>query len=435
VEVTAGLGGTLLEMDAAIQEASNAVGCCATEEALKRFDTDRSPIRVGEIKLTARGRGAKDYQSLYGVVRVERYVYRSSRGGRIYCPLEHQARIIRGATPRFASQISHKYAQLNAGAVQRDLEQNHARAVAKSYIQHVAEWVGNIATAKEEDWEYELPKLNASIETVVVSLDGAMIPMADSDGYREAMVGTLSFYDLKGECRHTIYLAAAPEYGTREFSQRLAREIARAKQHYPEARYLGIADGAPSNWSFLEQHTELQLIDFFHAREYVGKLAQARYPQRNAEGKRSRWQHEHCSNLKHDPKAVERLIAEAATLARRTSLSRALRDGAYSAWTYLNNHRHQMDYPGFLAENLPIGSGVTEAACKALVKQRLCASGMRWKSKGARIILTLRSLANTAGRWTQFWQKIDQFGLNASANHIFLRPPPPELPGFSGAVC
>ena len=410
VEVTVDLSGTLLEMEAAIQEASNAVGCCATEEALKRFDTDGSPIRVGEIKLTARGRDAKDYQSPYGVVRVERYVYQRSRGGRIYCPLEHQARMIRGATPRFASQISHKYAQLNARAVQRDLEQNHGRAVAKSYIQHVAEWVGNIATAKEEDWAYELPKLHASIETVVVSLDGAMIPMADSDGYREAMVGTLSFYDLEGERQHTIYLAAAPEYGKREFSQRLAREIVRAKQHYPEARYLGIADGAPSNWSFLEQHTQLQLIDFFHVSEYVSKLAQARYPQRNAEDKRARWQHEHCSNLKHDPKAVERLIEEAATLSRRTSLSRALRDGAYSAWTYLNNHRHQKDYPGFHAANLPIGSGVTEAACKTLVKQRLCASGMRWKSKGAKIILSLRSLASTAGRWAQFWQKIDQFG-------------------------
>ena len=409
-EVTVDLSGTLLEMEGAIQEASNAVGCCGTEEALKRFDTDGSPMRVGEIKLTARGRDAKDYQSPYGVVRVERYVYQSSRGGRIYCPLEHQARIVRGATPRFASQISHKYAQLNAGAVQRDLEQNHGRAVAKSYIQHVAEWVGNIALAKEEDWEYEMPKLARAVETVMVSLDGAMIPMADSEGYREAMVGTLSFYDGEGERAHTTYLAAAPEYGKHAFSQRLAHEIARAKQHYPDARYVGIADGAASNWSFLEQHTQRQLIDFFHVTEYVSKLAQARYPQRGAENQRSRWQHQQCSDLKRDPKAVDVLIEQAATLSRRTSLSKALRDGAYSAWTYLSNHHHHMDYPGFLAENLPIGSGVTEAACKTLVKQRLCASGMRWKNKGAKIILSLRSLVNTAGRWTQFWQKIDQFG-------------------------
>ena len=103
------LDGSLLEMEEAIQAATNAVGCCVSEEALKRFDTDGSPIRLGEVKLTARGRDPKEYQTPYGPVQVERYVYQTSRGGRIYCPLEHQARIVRGATPRFASQFSHKY--------------------------------------------------------------------------------------------------------------------------------------------------------------------------------------------------------------------------------------------------------------------------------------------------------------------------------------
>jgi hypothetical protein len=107
---------------------------------------------------------------------------------------------------------------------------------------------------------------------------------------------------------------------------------------------------------------------------------------------------------------LEDLVAEAARLSRLSSLSQKLRDDAYSAWTYFNNHRHQMDYPGFVAEGLPIGSGVAEAACKSLVKQRLCASGMRWKTKGAKIVLSLRALTNTVGRWSQFCQKIDQFG-------------------------
>jgi hypothetical protein len=35
-----------------------------------------------------------------------------------------------------------------------------------------------------------------------------------------------------------------------------------------------------------------------------------------------------------------------------------------------------MDYAGRVAANEPIGSGVTEAACKVIVKQRLCGSGM-----------------------------------------------------------
>ena len=410
VEVTVRLSGSLLEMEGAILEASNAVGRCASEEALGRFDTDGSPMRLGETKLTARGRNPKVYQSPYGEVQVERYVYQTSRGGRIYCPLEHQARIIRGATPRFASQLSHKYAQLNVRAVQRDLEQNHGRKVATSYIQNVAEYVGSIATAKEETWEYALPPLDVPIAAIVISLDGAMIPMADSAGYREAMAGALSFYDHDGERQHTIYLAAAPEYGKQTFLARLEREIARAKQSYPNALYLGIADGAYGNWTFLEQHTQRQLIDFFHATEYIGKLAQAQYPQRRDAQRRADWQHTRCHTLKHDPEALHQLIADATRLADRRGLSQTLRDEVRAARTYFDNHRHHMDYPTFVAEALPIGSGVTEAACKTLVKQRLCASGMRWKTQGAGIVLSLRALAHTVGRWAQFWEKIDQFG-------------------------
>jgi hypothetical protein len=60
-----------------------------------------------------------------------------------------------------------------------------------------------------------MPALTCPIETVVVSIDGAMVPMADSAGYREAIVGTFSFYDHDGERQHTICLAALPEYGNR----------------------------------------------------------------------------------------------------------------------------------------------------------------------------------------------------------------------------
>ena len=75
VEVTVRLSGSLLDMETAIQEASNALGRCVTEEALKHFDTDGSAIRVGEIKFTARGRHPKAYQTPYGAVQVERHVY------------------------------------------------------------------------------------------------------------------------------------------------------------------------------------------------------------------------------------------------------------------------------------------------------------------------------------------------------------------------
>ena len=395
-------------MEAVILEAVNDLGRSATEEALPRFDTDGSPIQLGAIKWTARSRDRNTYQTPDGPVRLERDVDQTSRGGRIDCPLEPQARIIRDASPRFASQLSHKYGQLNARAVQTDLEQNHGRKVATSYIQNVAEWVGGIAGAKEELWEYERPALDAAIGTLVISLDGATIPMVDSAGDREAMVGALSRYDSQGERQHTVSLAAAPEYGKAEFKQRMEREIVRLKRQFPEALSLGIADGAATHWAFLEQHTERQLIDFDQATEDVAKIARAAHPQ--AKAKREQWQTEHGARLKHQPDAVATLIEEATQLAERRTLSQQVRDDLDSARTDFSNHCHQMDYARYVADGLPIGSGVTEAACKTLVKQRLCASGMRWKNTGAKIVLSLRALTQTPGRWTQFWQRIDQFG-------------------------
>ena len=70
-----------------------------------------------------------------------------------------------------------------------------------------------------------------------------------------------------------------------------------------------------------------------------------------------------------------------------------------------------MDYATQIKKQLPTGSGVTEAACKTLVKQRLCGSGMRWKNKGAKVILSLRALVQSKGRWQQFWGNIEQYGV------------------------
>ena len=74
-----------------------------------------------------------------------------------------------------------------------------------------------------------------------------------------------------------------------------------------------------------------------------------------------------------------------------------------------------MRYANNQKDNLPIGSGVTESACKTLVKQRLCNSGMRWKEAGAQAVLSLRALTHTDTRWDQFWDKLDRYGYDLAA--------------------
>jgi hypothetical protein len=90
----------------------------------------------------------------------------------------------------------------------------------------------------------------------------------------------------------------------------------------------------------------------------------------------------------------------------------AVQQGLQDAITYFRNHHHQMHYAEAIACHLPIASGVTEAACKVIVKARLCGSGMQWKEQGAAIVLSLRTLSYSQGRWQQFWSKINRYGFS-----------------------
>ncbi len=409
IEVKVTIDGSLLEAEDAIQNACNEVGLLATGKALENFDTDGRALQTGGIKWTAKTPSEKHYQTPYGVVEIKRYTYQTSKGGKVWCPLDVNARIIRGGTPRLAQQVAHKYAQMNAQAVCYDFEANHNRSITKSYIQNMADWVGGIAQAREEEWTYTLPAFDAPVSTIVFSLDGAYILMQE-DGWREAMVGALSFYDAEGQRLHSLYLGAPPEYGKGTFKQRYEKEIQRIKALYPDALYLGIADGAKDNWSFLTPHTDRQLLDFYHVTEYLGKVAYAAFSQKTAKPKRAAWLSERCHQLKHESGAVNALIQEMEGLTRKQGLSQSVQEELVQALTYFNNHQHQMNYAAHTAARLPIGSGVTEAACKTLVKQRLCCSGMRWKNQGAGVILSLRSLVQSGSRWQQFWEKINQYG-------------------------
>lgn len=409
IQVKVDLSGSLLEAEKKILDACNEVGKVASVCALKGFDTDGSPMQVAGVKLTAKQPTPKDYETPYGRVEVTRYTYQSYMGGQIYCPLEHNARIIRGCTPRFAQMVSHKYANLNAPAVCLDLAENHHRKIAHSYVQDITDWVGGIASAKEEKWEYTTPELEKEISSIVLSLDGAFLLTRD-DGYREAMVGAISLYDKKGERQHTIYIGEAPEHGKSTFLDRMTREIAQIKKVYPNADYLGIADGAKNNWSFLEQHTNKQILDFYHATEYLADVAQAAYPRKSDQSKRENWMSEQCTRLKHEVGEIDKILIAIHELSTRKSLSNTIREKLLAAQTYFTNNQHRMKYAEHVKANLPIGSGVTEAACKTLVKQRLCCSGMRWKIQGAKVILSLRALIQSRGRWNQFWEKIDSFG-------------------------
>jgi len=411
LEIEVVFSASMLDSEGKLQTALNDAGVLATGKLLEHFDTSGQPIKFGSISMTSKGKVECAYQTPYGEVTIARHLYQTYKGGKTFCPLEQNARILLSATPLFAMQISHKYADMGARRVNFDLEENHGRHIANSFIQNVAEAVAGIAQVTEENWEYEIPMQEEPVAAVSIGVDGTCMLTVD-DGWRQAMVGTVSLYSAVGDRLHTVYVGATPEYGKESFLERMEREITHVKGMYPKATFVGIADGAADNWIFLDKHTSIQTLDFFHASEYLTKVADAVFARKSNE--RHIWLEERCHRLKHNHTGPSVILKELKTF-RNKHLSKEKADVLEQAITYFENQKKRMTYARNMASNLPIGSGVTEAACKVLVKQRLCNSGMRWKEKGAAAVLSLRALTYTQGRWKQFWQKIDASGIHLAA--------------------
>ena len=412
IAVTVPLGGSMLQAEEAIQDALKEVGLLATAEKLKQFDADGSPIHVGSVRLTSKGQFSQEYETPYGVVAVPRHVYQTSEGGKTFCPLEEHARMVLNATPKFAKLVSYKYAEAGADAVVDDLRECHHRNISKRYVKSLGDIVGAYAVAKEETWNYALPEFERPCASVALGVDGTCM-LLQEDGWRVAMTGTIAFYDAQGERLHTIYTGATPEYGKEKFHTKFRREVERVKEAHPNVPYIGLGDGAADNWSYLKPMTDQQTLDFYHASEYVGKAAAVMFKGKGAkkQEERAAWLEDQLHQLKHKRGAARRLLSLLDDFASTTLLKNA-EDAKtiVAAITYLQNQKVRMNYAYSVERNWPIGSGVTEAAGKTLIKHRLCKSGSRWKDDGALAVLSIRALRLTPGRWQEFWRNVDRYG-------------------------
>ena len=401
-------GRSMLESELNLQTAMNAAASVATGECLKRFDTDGSRLIHGESKMTSKGLTPKVYQTPYGEIAIERHVYQSSKGGATFCPLESDARLMRTATPLFAKQTSFKYANSNAETAMKDFGQ-HGRTIAHSYINEVALDVASVVEEKNTVWNYTLPIAPAGtkVSKIGIGIDGTCTLMCGDGGWRQAMVGTISFYDEKGERISTIYIASAPESGKAGFLAKMDAEIKQVKKRYPDVIYAGIADGAHDNWIWLGGHCSWEILDFWHVSEYISEVKPLMRRGVNAQAE---WMENACHRLKHETGTAAKLLKEMEEKQRELKGSRRNTEALDKAVSYLTNHLKRMNYACYQAMDLPIGSGVTEAACKSVVKERMCGSGMKWSQTGMESVLNLRALTKSEGRWEEFWQKTEQYG-------------------------
>ncbi len=397
---------SMIKTEESIRVALNNCGNEITKEVLSNFDTDGSSIKVNGKRYSSKGKISKKYQTPYGEININRHVYQSSDGGKTFCPLEKDARIIVGTTPVFAKQVSSKYADLSAKRVQIDFKNNHARDISREYIRRISEAVGLFVDSKVDKWNYTPPIEKQHVKTIGVGLDGTCMYLSQ-DGWRIAMVGTIALYDKNCERLHTQYVASPPEYGKEKFYRLFESDIKKIKKYYPAATYTGVADGAADNWTFLEKHTSNQTLDFFHASEYISNVGKAVI--RKKENRKS-WFEKCCHTLKHEKGGAVEVLNQLKEYSQKKYGSKNNKV-VETAVTYFENHIHQMNYSDDIKHKLPIGSGVTEAGCKVIVKQRMCNSGMKWKDVGSKAVLNLRCINYSDGQWGQLWNKINKYGL------------------------
>jgi hypothetical protein len=223
---------------------------------------------------------------------------------------------------------------------------------------------------------------------LAAAMDGVMVPQRG--GCKEARCGVVYEPDWEAGRSPAACAGLRKEYlGTLESRDTLAREVcARVKQRRPTRTSVvaALGDGADWIWEGYAKYLShrVEILDFYHVSERLGEIAAAMYPADKTAATRWRETQEQDLQVLGPGRLLERLEGWApegasAREVRRVNLG------------YFWNQRERMDYPRYLREGFPIGSGAVEGACKHLVSDRFRGTGMRWKSATAEPLLHLRA--------------------------------------------
>lgn len=390
---------------------------------LAKLDVDAPVVRIDGVLHRRAVRCEETYWGVAGPIRVERTLYSDrSSGGPAACPLELRAGIVEGRwTPWAAEQAAWAVAHLTPQEAESLFERLGGMCPSKSSLDRLPKKLGERWEAGRIEFEEEVrqgEEVPAAARAVMVSLDGVLLPMKGGQragkraaarasgkrtkgpaGYREAGCATLSFYDAEGNRLSTIRIGRMPEQKKRALKEMLVAELLHVLEQRPDLIVVKVADGARDNWEFLHEQLPpgTEVVDFYHAAEHLRAALVVAYGETNSRGIRQFEKLRHI--LREDDDGVEKVIRALRYLRdkhpRRSKIQRELE--------YFRRNRQRMQYASVAAANLPIGSGVTEAACKTLVSQRMKRSGMRWGEEGGQAILTLRSLFQS-DRFDRAWR-------------------------------
>jgi hypothetical protein len=388
---------------------------------LEPDDREQLPLRLdydGE-RFRCRQRSPNQLATLFGTFTLRRYLYEDLEPGNpCLFPLEKQLGVVAGAaTPALAERAAWWLAQSPQGGTLRTLARDHD-------VKWSADTLRQVTAAVAAGLEQQRPAAQAEKllswlsqaeqsrgryrPSLVAGRDGIHLPMRQGV-YREGATATLSVYNRRGQRLGTVYLGRMPEAGQGTLSEQLTALLVEVLRRWPGPvpRLAYVTDNGSHPVAYYrtvlsrlchprtgERLLWQRISDYYHAASYVQQLAAALF----GESKQGRqWSRRMRRRLK-EKDGLKRVLQSATMHASQRGLSGRRGQDFRKAYRYLRRHGPWLRYWQYQRMGLPLGSGVTEAACKTVFTQRLKQSGMRWEVSSGQVVVTLRVLL-LSGVW------------------------------------
>jgi hypothetical protein len=349
--------------------------------------------------------------SLLGAVRLSRAYYhcRHCRSG--HCPHDALLRLGGGELTAGAREAASLAGALGsfAEAAEKVLPKLAGLRLAESTVERATEAAGADVGARLRRgetfgpaavWPWAADARGDSC--AYVSVDATGVGMQGPGGCaaegRMAYVGLIFTPGAQGEAGRAR--AAAGLEGLAELGERMRKQAGQVGIDNAR-RWVALTDGGAGLEEFVGVYFPRCecILDFYHAAEHLSGLAKALRPgdEEGAKALAGAW----CHALKHEGGAAALAQLRGLDLGGR---KRDIREAHRLLIGYLERNEHRMDYPRYQREGLLIGSGHVEAACKAVVGQRMKGNGMRWGEAGAASVCHLRALFKSEkGQWDAYW--------------------------------
>ncbi|MBA3405722.1 MAG: ISKra4 family transposase [Gemmatimonadaceae bacterium] len=320
-----------------------------------------------------------------------------------FFPLDDELALLPGRlTPRLLEELVHLAIWMPFAQAAKQLKRSTRVELSEPTVrrQTLAAGAAYVAvqSAQAEHILQTCPPCPCAPECVVVSADGAMVPLRHGEWaeVKTLVIGERDPAAPAGDLHTLSYfsrLSDAASFGDAAVVETHRRGVAAAD------RVAGVVDGAEWLQGFLDLHCPdaVRILDFPHGVEHVNLVGQAVFGAGTPEA--STWLATQRHTLKHE--------GGAALLSALRSLMEAHpeAEGCRVPMAYLSKRVKQMEYPLFQAAGWPLGSGVVESANKVVVEGRLKGAGMRWARDNVNPMVALRTVVYS-DRWDEGWADI-----------------------------